>query len=412
MNSYTVKILIFLLSVFILITISSQIYFAFQDSYETETAVLYSASEKASFKGVFIRNETVLEYDGNGVIGYAEADGNKVAKNSVIASIYDSEHELAIKQKIEKYKQELKLLNKAQNKGTVQVAQPEFLSQQINQKYSSIAAAVEQKDYETVEAERSELLTLMNIMKIVVKEETDYNSRIEFIQTQIASLEAQLGTSTENLTVDKEGYFVSYVDGYENSINFDTVDTLTPEKIAEIKDEKITAENSNKIGKIIDGYKWKMAGIVDNSKKRYIAGSKAKLKIETSPDTVDVIIDEVRNTENPEQSVVIVSCDKLTYEYVQHRTERAELILNDYTGIKVPRSAIRFLNGEKGVYVQMGQQVNFRKLRVIFEGDDYVLSENTTEPGYLMLYDDVVIEGIKQQEITTAAAEGVTKDES
>lgn len=370
--------------------------------------MLYTAREKASFKGVYIRNETVLEYDGNGVIGYAESDGSKVAKNSVVASVYNSERELMLEQTIEKYKQELKLLQKAQNKGTVQVAQPEFLSQQISRKYSNIAVAAEQKDYETIESERSELLTLMNIMKIVVKKETDYNDRINFLESQITSLESQLGAPAKSLTVDSEGYFVSYVDGYEDSFNFDSIDTLTPEKIAEVKDEKITAETSDKIGKIIDGYKWKMAGVIDNSKKRYTAGTKAMLKIESSPDLIEVTIDEVLSTSNPEQSIIIISCDELTYEYVQHRSERAELILNEYIGVKVPREAIRFLNGEKGVYIQMGQQIDFRKINVIFEGDDYVLSENTTESGYLTLYDDIVVEGIKQQEVTTAS----TKEET
>lgn len=408
MNSYTVKILIFFLSVFILVTISSQVYFAFQDNYEAETAVLYTASEKASFKGVYIRNETVIEYDGTGVIGYAESDGSKVAKDSVIASIYNSECEITIEQTIEKYRRELKLLQKAQNKGTVQVAQPEFLSQQINQKYSNIAAAIEKEDYETVEAERSELLTLMNIMKLVVKKETDYNSRIEFLETQIESLESQLGSPAKTLRVDKEGYFVSYVDGYEDSINFDTIDSLTSAKIDEIKDEKTTADNSNKIGKLIDGYKWKMAGVINNAQRHFTVGAKAKLKIESSPNVVEVIVDEIINTADPEKSIIVVSCDKLTYEYVQHRCERAELILNEYTGIKVPRSAIRFLNGEKGVYVQIGPQVLFKKINVIFEGDDYVLSENITESGYLMLYDDIVVEGIKQMEVTTALAEEST----
>lgn len=405
MNSYTVKILIFFLSVFMLITISSQVYFAFQDNYEAETAVLYTASEKASFKGVYIRNETVLEYDGTGVISYAESDGNKVAKNSVIASIYNSEREAVIEQTIEKYRKELRLLQKAQNKGTVQVAQPEFLSQQINQKYSNIAVAVEKNDYETIESERSELLTLMNIMKLVVKKETDYNSRIEFLESRITSLESQLGAPAKTLSVDNEGYFVSYVDGYEDDFNFETTGSLTPEIIDNVKDEKITAENSDKIGKLIDGYKWKMAGVINNAQNRYTVGTKAMLKIESSPDMVEVTIDEIINTSDPEKSVIIISCDKLTYEYVQHRCERAELILNEYTGIKVPRSAIRFLNGEKGVYVQMGQQVTFRKINVIFEGDDYVLSENTSESGYLMLYDDVVVEGIKQLEVTTAPPE-------
>ena len=88
------------------------------------------------------------------------------------------------------------------------------------------------------------------------------------------------------------------------------------------------------------------------------------------------------------------------------------LVKGEYDGIKVPRSAIRFrdieesttnvLTGEvtttmvnyRGVYVLDGEEVVFRKLDVIYEGDDYVLSAVNQSGGYLLLYDSIIVEGI------------------
>ena len=74
----------------------------------------------------------------------------------------------------------------------------------------------------------------------------------------------------------------------------------------------------------------------------------------------------------------------------------------------MPRSAIRFkeleetstnvLTGEetttkvnyRGVYVMDGETVTFRKLDVIYEGDDYVLSSLNAGDGYLILYDSII----------------------
>jgi hypothetical protein len=49
----------------------------------------------------------------------------------------------------------------------------------------------------------------------------------------------------------------------------------------------------------------------------------------------------------------------------------------------------------KGVYIREGEQVEFRKIDVIYEGSDYVLSAvHNEDSSYLSLYDDIMIEGV------------------
>lgn len=69
------------------------------------------------------------------------------------------------------------------------------------------------------------------------------------------------------------------------------------------------------------------------------------------------------------------------------------MISGEYEGIKVPRKAIRFQDG-KGVYVKLGERISFKKIDVIYEGGDYVLSSLNAGDGYLSLYDDIVVEGV------------------
>ena len=64
MNSLTVKILTGLLSVLIITTIGSQIYSALTERHDTEEAVLVTINEDIAFKGVIIRDEKVVTYDG------------------------------------------------------------------------------------------------------------------------------------------------------------------------------------------------------------------------------------------------------------------------------------------------------------------------------------------------------------
>ena len=108
-------------------------------------------------------------------------------------------------------------------------------------------------------------------------------------------------------------------------------------------------------------------------------------------------IESKQPTGNADEYIIILSCDEMDEALVKNRVERVEIDFGDYTGLKVPRDAIRFLDGEKGVYVMQGQTVKFKKISVIYEGDDFVLSENTSDPEYLNLYNEILLEPIDNE---------------
>ena len=62
---------------------------------------------------------------------------------------------------------------------------------------------------------------LMGIYQIVIGEETDYNDRIEQLEKHIKLLEAKQNNPIDIITVPNSGYFISYVDGYEDILSTD-----------------------------------------------------------------------------------------------------------------------------------------------------------------------------------------------
>ena len=398
MNSYTVKILTFFLSLFILITISSQIYLAFQDNYKTEAAVLYTADEKVSFKGIFVRDETVIQYSGTGVVSYPNPDGSKIAKNSVVAEIYNSENDITANKSVIKLTEELDELKKIQNKGTADVVQPEFISRLIQEKYQSISECIEYNNLEKLKSERKELLTLLNIMQLITGKATDFKERTDYLNSELSALTAQKSEPVQAISVENAGYFVSYTDGYEDKLKPENIESLTAAEINEIVNAKDFVSQPGSIGKIISGYGWKIIGIIADPDKSFLQEQKVKLKIGSVSNNVSAVIDKTIPTENPDERIVILSCDKLTYDLVQNRVERIEMFLDNHNGLKVPSDAIRFKNGEKGVYVKLGQNIMFKKINVIFESEDFVISENNSKDGYLLLYDDIIVEGLKEKD--------------
>ncbi|NLT08401.1 MAG: hypothetical protein GXY08_02735, partial [Ruminococcus sp.] len=214
----------------------------------------------------------------------------------------------------------------------------------------------------------------------------------------------------ESIVSPKSAYFVSYCDGYEGELSSKTLDKLTIARISEINDNR--SANEYVVGKLVDGYSWYLAGVVDNSRKEYKVGNRVKIRLASSADVFDTEIYDIRDEGDPSQSIIILSGSQFSYDLVQHRSENIELIRGEYKGLKVPREAIRFKassgeeeaetsggeetgeTSEKGVYIRKGEQILFKKIDVIYEGSDYVLSKIYDEDdSYLALYDDILLEG-------------------
>ncbi|MGN1135840.1 MAG: HlyD family efflux transporter periplasmic adaptor subunit [Oscillospiraceae bacterium] len=408
MDTITGKVLVLILSIFLLVTVFHQVVQVFEDEYKTETAMVYSSAEKVTFNGVYVRNETVVSGGKSGVLSYPSPDGSKVAKDSVVAYVYKSSDDIYINQQIEKLRAEVEILKKEQNPGTTVVAQPEFISGLIDEKYRTITTLAARNDLASLETESDNFQMLMGIYQIVIGEETDYNDRIEQLEKQIKLLEAKQNNPIDIITVPNSGYFISYVDGYEEVFSTDNLSSITVDDIKDvIENDGYNAARVSKraVGKIVDDYEWNLVGIVNPKDASFNPGKEVKVKLSSTPDLLDAKIIDVIETDDPEENVIVLSCEKLNFNLVQYRTERVEIILDDFNGIKVPREAIRFnKNNEKGVYVLLGQRIAFKKVDVIYECDDYLLSAITSDTDYISVYEDIILNG----EIPAEVMEQVT----
>ena len=186
---------------------------------------------------------------------------------------------------------------------------------------------------------------------------------------------------------------------------FDSGDSTLEEMIAGIKDNP--SNKNGVVGKLIEGYRWVLAAVVDNSDKIYQLDDRVTLKFASTSEMIRGTITALNMGNDPGQTVALITCDAMTYDLVQHRTDTVEIIRGEYQGIRVPRSALHFKEIEneegrmetvRGVYILNGEQPEFRMLMKpengFYEGDDYVIAAQTTDSDYLMLYDSIITKGI------------------
>lgn len=398
MSTFTTRTLVVLISVLVLATVGSQIYFRMNDRHKTEEAVLCSINENIPFKGIVIRDERVVTYPGNGVFEYLYSNGSKVSVGSNIAEVYPSEQIMLNKRKSNSLIQKAEALEKAQNPGTAQYVQPETLNSKINADYRKILNDSVNGRYDQFGSTYDDLFLQLNIYNIITGQSTSYADEIASLRTQAEELSRgadPIGT----VTASESGYFVSYCDGYESKLSLDNIDRLNQSDIETvIAGEGSPDVISTAVGKMFDDYACRIIGLVPKDK-RIIEGDYIELKLDNSK-SYKVKIDSVKDAASEDKSIIIMSCDRLDTDIVKSRVLSFELIFDNYKGIKVPREAIRFKDGQKGVYVILGNEITFKKINVIYEGSDFVVSENTSDEKSLLLYDQILLEAVSTEDET------------
>ena len=394
--------------------VASQIYLTMSSSSDTEDATLFTTSKTLSFTGVIIRDESLVysSYTGNGVLTYEIDDGSRVSNGSSIAYVYNSYTQIYNRHEIEKLEEEIEALEKAQDNGTTDYVQPEFISTQISEQYKEILEDIKTHDFEDLNSERVELLKLMCILNVSSNVEDDYTDRISVLTERLNSLEVSLVNAVATVTASSSGYFTSVVDGYESDLNTDGISDLTVDDINAIvaSPEKGGAISSNVIGKVFSDYEWSMVGVIYTDD-RYFVNESFELTFTSVGKTYTVTVESITATGNGNEAIIVLSCDQMDKTVAASRVVDVEILFGTYSGIKVSRSAIRFQNGQKGVYVVSGGQTEFRFIDVIYEGDDYVLSAVTTEDGYLSLYDSVLLDPVATTE-GQSSTDGTSEEEA
>jgi hypothetical protein len=394
MNTVTAKLVSILICALIITAVISQLILHFTGGYETETAMTYSSVDTVRFSGVYLRNETVISGVINGAADYAVPDGGKVAVDSVIAYVYSSEDDILLFSKIKQLEEERDILTAAQNPGTTAAAQPEFISKLISDSYLAVMKYSAAGDFVSLEAERKNLQTLTGIYQILVRKEVSYNTQIAELSEEIARLKATAPEPLSTVVSGESGYFAAYTDGYEDILKPENAETLTKAFIEKIISENNGSRNTNTPGKIIGDYKWRMAGLISADDVFPGSGSTVMMRISGLSEPVPAMVDEILQTDDPEVMIIIISCAEFGEAFVERRTENCELIINDYTGIRIPRSAIRFNDqNEAGVYIIEGQKITFRKIKPLFESESYIISEKMSDKTYVAEFDDIIVRG-------------------
>lgn len=359
----------------------------------TESATYYTAADGLNITGLIIRNETLVKSQSGGVMHFIASDGSRVAKDGVIANIYDNESASITLTNIDSVNTKITDIEEMLSYNDLEAADLDMVNSRVQKSLDSMTVSVSGGKFNGYSECKENLLSSLNRRQIAMGETADFSSQLAALKSELATLSASLPAAKGTIKAEKSGYFVSKTDGYEQTLTTDILDTLTPEKLDSVKAEQTPADV---IGKIVSDYEWYIAAKVSiNESLKYKEGD--SLIIYTSVKSypqMPVTVKKINISESSSSAVLIFECSDMNSELASMRSGPMTVVKKEYSGLKVPKNALRVVDSKRGVYVLTGMQIKFVEVNVLFSNDSYIICEKQTEDeNVLRLYDEVVTRG-------------------
>ena len=379
----------------VLVFVIHQIYSAAYKPITTESAVHYTATDGLNITGTLIRNEQIITSDSGGVLHFEVSDGNRVAKGGTIVNIYNSSMDSVNVTRLAEIEGQIKDIEEIQSYNNVQAADLKLAGGRVNEALSNFIVATSAGNFQSVHSDSATLLSAINRKRIITGEESDFSGKLEKLKSERDKLQSKLSSPIGEIRADKSsGYFVSSVDGYENVLNCDNLDKITPEFLGNVQPKKVP---SNAIGKIVSDYEWYIAARISlNDSLKYKQGESLIIKTaDKAAEPLPVIVKQINVSEKNDSAVVIFSCQQMNSSLASMRTGAMTVVHKEYSGLKIDKNAMRVVDGKRGVYVLSVINIRFVPVEVIYTSDDFFIckQEKTNDSDVLRLYDQVVVKG-------------------
>lgn len=378
---------------FVILVLLHQGYKAVYNPFTTETVTHVSYYDGIDVVGMVVRDETVITADYEGVLSYTLNEGSRVAKNGVIANIYKNVEAANAHLEIKKIESEIKNLQDIQTYNDLYAADVSLIDSKILSSLVSLASDRQNGKKVLDSTAAQELCNYLNRKQIVKGTETSFDTLISSLTMRKAGFESAYSEAIGSVTTDRSGYFISVVDGYEQVLLPDELDSLTPEKFNSLHPETV---QSNAVGKVVSDYRWYIAVRVPFDYSLTLSvGQKMTLKTAVSGYTdLPVNIECINRSNAANEAVVVFVCKTVSEELAGLRTIPVTIVRESYEGLRVNNQAVRVnKEGVTGVYIYRNNQLKFVEVNVLYTGKYSIVEQVMGKSGVLRLYDEIIVKG-------------------
>ena len=362
-----------------------------QDTMLTTIAIEYEAGDTYLASGYIVRDEQVLLSDAPITIPTL-SEGAKAGVGQVVANCYtssDAQQRHAEIEALEQQRQQLTYVSTSSTNATDAAA----LDESIRSSLFAIAVHVNRREVSEAQDLSSDLKSMVLRRYSDEASTASLTSEINALTAQIQELTSQASDSIRSITASKSGYFSGYVDGYESILTPDVLRSVTVSKLQQLQSGAAAAENA--FGKMVYGNTWYYVTSIpeDYAQGLDLGDSLSVSFIQGLSTTISMKIERVGDVEQG-ACILVLSCDEFISDITALRQQSVNLIFNSYAGLRVPKEAVRMVDGETGVYVLEGSSQKWKPITILGDtGDHYIVENNRSDTDHLWPGDEIIVNG-------------------
>lgn len=359
----------------------------------TQTALNRTISRSISAEGFILRDESILTSGVNGTVVPRVENGSKVSAGDAVAEIFTSEAAAQSLLELDSIEAEIAYYEDigSISSGSIYENKDSY-NQNISNTLFGLLGTIGKNDLSALPQAVQSFRASVTKKQLVVGGQVDVSGRLGSLYQRKDSLSSMI-TSGQVLAADKAGYYVDLADGYETAADFADAKNITPQAVEQLLDAA-PKQTSHNLGKLITQFNWYLLCSVDSAQAVELeVGDKVNITFSGFSGGAVKMELIAKNEGAEEKTALVFSSNLMNAEIASLRKENVRITLEEYSGYVVDKNAIRTVDGEEGVYIQLGSLVKFRKVEILYSDDSIVLAAVNPENGYLRQFDEIILEG-------------------
>jgi len=382
------SIVVVLFAASLAVWIGSGLFSGLDKPVRTVRAVEFTAVTGQLCEGFVVRQETVLTADDT-ITAQLLAEGQKVAAGQIVARGYTSASAQEKQRQISELEDELEQLSYAGAEADAgdQIA----MDVEIARRLRRSAVLLNQGQYLLASEDAAALKGLL-LRRYSTAEELDaIRAEAEAVENQIKALEGELTGAVTEIHTRTAGYFSAAADGLEEVL---TPDTITALSVSQVENLQAPSARADAVGRIITGDEWFYLCVIDADKLGSVwTGDKATVKF--SGENAPTVTMEIRHISQEEDGRValVLSAERYMHLVTALRQQQAEVIFETYSGLRVPKQAVRVdENGNVGVYIMESASASWKRVKILYDnGESYVVELDKSSTYNLWPGDELIV---------------------
>lgn len=378
-----------------------------RDPYPAYPVYAYEVDETVEATGYLVRQEQVLEGQGD-IVRLLPGEGEKVAAGSTVALLYADQASMERSERLESLQTEAEQIAAAISQTGESAV--DSTGTAASDALVALRASVAAGDLTGLEGQSFSFKSAIYRQAHRYGDAGALSAALDSAREEIAALQAQTAMNTGRVRISRSGIFSGQTDGYESVLTPDILESLTPSALDELAEEE---RQGTGIGKLITDASWHfVCPMAESDARRLTEGGSVTVRFSRDwSGEVDMTVERIGLPEEG-RVAVILSSHKFLSATTLLRRQTVELVFDRRPGLQVPAQALRVeertwtddagaehTDQQSCVYVLVGIKAERKWVNILAQGEDYYLVEPITtkkdtesqEKRYLRAGDQVIV---------------------